>query len=550
MRIWSPSRRGLALLRRRLLRRGAILGTALAAGRRVGTTFAAAGAEEQAAAAAGLASGDFVAAGQGLTSAAFGRERAERGAIGGAIGTAGGAGVAVGGVGLAAGLVSGPVGWGAIAAGTLISAAAEIGTRIGNAQSTILEARQSAAIQRMGGAIRLHGGIAEQRAGMLALGEPSSDRETLDGIARTFGIAPTAMMGRRSSYIRGGGSGRTDTELAELERAFGLGASDVAGFERAFRPGMGGMLRAGAGGQSNRRQDVGATPGALVMDQIIANALALGVREAALPQYLSSVTQQPLAGMGLRQDVSGLERERVGLGAAFGGLPQMMMPQIQQTMGGFGANALGSMAEQFMPRDVADALFRGQLMSRFGGFQEGMAGLEGMLQDGTLGEFMADILSGLPPELRGVAARHFTGLAPGVAGDLAGFAPGGFQAPGSEDQERAAERSRRILGELPEGERQALTYAATQEAMEMMAFSMPQLATSVQQALQILEGAIEMSRESLTPAIRRLTDEIDRQSEKIGGGAGGGAGPPRTQGTGSQQEVCIVRNHYSQRWRR
>jgi hypothetical protein len=498
-------------------------GYTMTGGRAASGAFAA-GYEELAAAASGMASGDFGAAAAGAVSASYGRERAEREALwGGTVGGAGGALTAMGGAAMLLGPGGAAVGIGMMIGGALLSIGSDLGARIGNAQAAVLEARESAAVQKLTSAISARGRLAQSFATVSAFGgEAISDAEfagapaTGLGLSERFGFAPQEIADRQARFVRGGGRQMARPEfLLAAERGYGLDAGQVAGFMRPLRRGG----SAHVPDPNGFTAPYGYTTQESFMQRVIQNATTGSGDISRLPEYLAGVSglHEQFVPQGLRVHAGGLEAERVGM------MNQGFMPRqavaIQQNQQSFGGSLLERMTNQRMPREVTEQIMMAGLFRQFGGYDEALGGLEGLIESGGIGQFARDQFAGLPPELQRIAQSHLSGLFPEKAGLLQRVTPAEYtDAAGAGKGTGLFDAAEAAMAGAPGFD--ATRFEAQRQAMELAFVSVGNMSEQLARAMKIAVDALESAGLVLPQAIER----IDKAHADFKTGVRGGPG--------------------------
>lgn len=495
-------------------RMGLIAGAGYLGHQALSTWSGAAGSYWQQAAgeAAGLGSGDLGQAMQASIAASYGRERALTQA---GFGTASTVGTGLMGAGAA--MAATPAGLPMMIAGALISAASEFGSKAADAMLAKAQAQETAAagaLNRFVGSYRPITQAAAQFTAYLpgrtvtgasaytnsGANTPWSDENI--GLADRYGFSAPEGAQREAAFVRGGGNGLGTNFILAAERGWQLSADQQAAFTRGVAPGQGaGFVRSGNVEQYTRTT--------------IADAVKLGMDVARIPDYLQRISalNAQFVERGIGIDAASLAQVVTGMQA--GGLSPWAATAAAQNMQGYGGNLLSQMAGMRVPQGATQALVMRGLMQRFGGFDEAMGGLEGLLSSGQFPDFLKQTTGsmGMTGGISTAIMMQLTGLGPGAAEKA--LKSGRMSGLGGETEEQAAARVMRDTASAP-----ILKADALAKSMEAAAVAAQNFQVVADLLLSTTEAEIVNFHTNIGAAFVKLLEAL------------GGAGARGAPGTG------------------
>lgn len=463
--------------------------------------------------AAGLGSGDLGTAMQASVQASYGRQRALTQAAWGT-GSTVGTGLMAGGAFLAAT----PAGLPMMIAGALISAASEFGSKAADAMLAKAQAQETAAAGALTRFVGAYRPITQAAAQAGAYGRTVTgatyytnrggpgfffDEPEVKGLADIYGFSAPEGAQREAAFARGGGRGLGINFLLAAERGWQLSADQQAAFARGVAPGQGaGFVRGGNIEQYTRTT--------------IADAIKLGMDTARIPDYLQRISalNAQFVERGIGIDAASLAQVVTGMQA--GGLSPWAATAATQNMQGYGGNLLSQMAGMRVPQGATQALVMRGLMQRFGGFDEAMGGLEGLLSSGQFPDFLKQTTSsmGLSGGISTAIMMQLTGLGPGAAEKA--LKSGRVSGLGGETEEGAAARVMKDLASAP-----ILKADALAKSMEAAAVAAQNFQVVADLLLSTTEAEIVNFHSKIEAAWAKLMEALG------GTGARGSAGTGR-----------------------
>lgn len=461
--------------------------------------------------AAGLGSGDLGQAMQASVAASYGRERA---LVGAGFGTASTVGTGL--MGAGAFMAATPAGLPMMIAGALISAASEFGSKAADAMLAKAQAQETAAAEALNRFVGAYRPITQAAAQAGAYGRtvtgatyytnrgvntPWSDEDI--GLADRYGFSAPEGAQREAAFARGGGRGLGVNFLLAAERGWGLSADQQAAFTRGVAPGQGaGFVRGGNIEQYTRTT--------------IADAIKLGMDTARIPDYLQRISalNAQFVERGIGIDAASLAQVVTGMQA--GGLSPWAATAATQNMQGYGGNLLSQMAGMRVPQGATQALVMRGLMQRFGGFDEAMGGLEGLLSSGQFPDFLRQTTGsmGMTGGISSAIMTQLTGLGPGAAEKA--LKSGRVSGLGGETEEQAAAR---VMGDLA---------SAPILKADALAKSMEAAAVAAQNFQVVADLLLSMTEAEIVNFHTNIGAAFAKFLEALGGtGARGAAGTGR-----------------------
>lgn len=450
--------------------------------------------QQEAVAAAGMGSGDLGQAMGASVQAGYGRERALTGA---AWGAASGAGMGM--MGAGAMLAATPVGLPLMIAGALISAATEFGSKAADAMLAKAQAQEQAAVTSLTRFIGDYRGIATSGARAAALGRgvagPGAyvrQADGSDGLADRYGYSVSEGAQQEAAFAGAGGQGLGTNFLLAASRGWGLDAGTLGGFTKSFSPGQGGGVLRGQSTEQFTRA-------------VIADAIALGVDRARIPEYLqrSAALNAQFAEKGIPVDARALAAV-VG-GMQVGGLSHPAAFAAAQSMQGYGGGMLQRMAGMRVPQGATDAIMMRAAMQKFGGFDEAMGGIEGLIGSGGMPDFLRQAVTGMGMGGTGVESAIMMQLtgAGGPADAEKMLRSGRAFGFGTETEKQAADRV------MSRPDAQILAYDALGKSMEAAAMETKGFAETMRLAMRIVQAGINNFNKNAGTAADRTAAEVD-----------------------------------------
>lgn len=449
--------------------------------------------------AGGMVSGSPFGAASAMIQAEAQRSIAIRQGIGGTFGAIGSGMSGIGGIGLASGsaAMSGPVGWGMLAGGAILSIASQFGTSAATAAVGKLTAVEQAAVSRAESVMGRRGALAQSITGALPFGAVA-DLDELRQMGDRYGFAANDLQGMNLAYRRAGGRGLGVEHLAQARLGWQLSPETLGQYERPFLPG-GGATRGGDAAKD--------------LQAAMAAGIAAGIDATRMPEYLARTSSllASAADQGLNIRSESVQQLVADLGAANPALQGMSRLRAAESTIQTGRQLSGTLTNTMAPRELVEGLLLRDVIGQGGGPLDWSRRLN---DPERFGQAASRVVTGSPDILRPFIASQITGLVPDQA-NLSGWRAGGGRLPSGEGV--LADAARRVT-EDPE-------FAFQRE--QARTANIEALTLTLQELKPILESMRDFMRVGVDNAGRQAAGSINRARRDLGGGGdiGGGTTP-------------------------